>query len=76
MHTATTESLQLTNTGYIYRTSAGDRALVVALNIDDEPLSAQLPDPGHVVAGSGAPPAERVQQLVVPAHGWVIVDAG
>lgn len=76
LHTATTEALKLTNTGYIYRTSAGDRALVVALNIDDEPLSAQLPEAGHIVAGSGAPPAERVQQLVVPAHGWVIVDAG
>jgi glycosidase len=76
LHTATTEALQLTNTGYIYRTSAGDRALVVALNIDDEPLSAQLSAPGRVVAGSGAPPAERVQQLVVPAHGWVIVDLG
>lgn len=76
LHTATTEALQLTNTGYVYRTSAGDRALVVALNIDDEPLTAQLPDVGHVVAGSGAPPAERVQQLVVPAHGWVIVDVG
>ncbi len=76
LHTATTEAVQLTNTGYVYRTSAGDRALVVALNIDDEPLSAQLPEAGHVVAGSGAPPAERVQQLVVPAHGWVIVDAG
>ncbi|MDO0976499.1 alpha-amylase family glycosyl hydrolase [Mycolicibacterium frederiksbergense] len=76
LHTATTEAVQLTNTGYVYRTSAGDRALVVALNIDDEPLSAQLPAAGHVVAGSGAPPAERVQQLVVPAHGWVIVDAG
>ncbi len=76
LHTATTEAVQLTNTGYVYRTSAGDRALVVALNIDDEPLSAQLPEAGQIVAGSGAPPAERVQQLVVPAHGWVIVDAG
>jgi len=76
LHTATTEALQLSNTGYVYRASAGGRALAVALNIDDEPLSAQLPEAGQVVAGSGAPPTERVQQLVVPAHGWVIVDLG
>lgn len=76
LHTATTEALQLTNTGYVYRTHAGDHALVVALNIDDAPLSAQLPEPGHVVAGSGAPPTERVEQLVVPPHGWVIVGTG
>lgn len=76
LHTATTEALQLTNTGYVYRTRAGDRALVVALNIDDKPLSAQLTAAGRIIAGSGAPPTERVQQLVVPPHGWVIVEPG
>lgn len=76
LHTATTEALELTNTGYVYRTRAGDQSLVVALNIDDEPLSARLPETGRVIAGSGAPPAEEVHKIVVPAHGWVIVAAG
>ena len=76
LHTASTEALTLTNTGYVYRTGADGHALVVALNVDDAPLRAALPEPGRVVAGSGAPPSERVEHLVVPPHGWVIVDYG
>ena len=74
LHTATTQPLQLSNTGYVYRTGTGADSLVVALNIGDAPLSADLPEPGRVVAGSGAPPADRVEHIVVPPHGWVIVD--
>ncbi len=76
LHIARTESLSLTNTGYAYRVAGDDRALVVALNVDDAPLAVGLPGTGLVVAGSGAPPAERVDELVVPPHGWVIVDYG
>ncbi|GAA2565874.1 alpha-amylase family glycosyl hydrolase [Mycolicibacterium diernhoferi] len=74
LHTATTEALQLSNTGYVYRTGTGTDSLVVALNIGDAPMNADLPAAGRVIAGSGAPPVDRVQQLVVPPHGWVIVD--
>lgn len=74
LHTARTESVLLTNTGYAYRVSADDRALLVALNVDDDPLTVPLPGPGRVIAGSGAPPAEQVTGLVVPPHGWVIVE--
>lgn len=49
---------------------------MVALNVDDAPLTAGLPGTGRVIAGSGAPPAERVDELIVPPHGWVIVDYG
>lgn len=74
LHTATTEAQLLTNTGYLYRVSAGSDALLVALNVDGTPLTAALPGPGHVIAGSGAPPTERITELVVPPHGWVIVE--
>ena len=76
LHNARTESLSLTNTGYAYRVAADGRAIVVALNVDDAPLTAGLPGTGRVIAGSGAPPAERVDELIVPPHGWVIVDYG
>jgi glycosidase len=77
LHTARTTGLQLTNRGYIYQTRNGRDALVVVLNIDDEPLSVSLPEFGHddgqVVAGSGAPPQEVVAQAVVGPHDWLII---
>jgi glycosidase len=74
LHTARTTALQLTNTGYLYRTHDGDNTLLVALNIDDAPLSVELPGPGRVIAGSGAPPPDIVERLTVPPHGWVITE--
>lgn len=74
LHTARTTALHLTNTGYAYRTQAGGDSLVVALNVDDAPMPVDLPEPGRVIAGSGAPPSEIVARPVVPPHGWVIVE--
>jgi glycosidase len=75
---ARTTPLSVTNTGYVYIARTGADALVVALNVDDEPLSLPLAGLGighaEVVAGSGAPPAEVVPDIVVPAHGWLILN--
>lgn len=77
LHNARTTPLQLTNRGYVYTTSHGDDALVVALNVDDDAMPLSLAEfalaPARVVAGSGAPPAEFVADAVVPAHGWLIL---
>lgn len=77
LHWATTSAVQLTNRQYVYETRHGDDALMVALNVDDEPLTISLGDTalrrGRVVAGSGAPPAEELDRLTVPPHGWVVV---
>lgn len=77
LHRAVTYAVELTNTQYVYETRNGDDALVVALNVDDAPLTVSLVDSalrrGRVVAGSGAPPAEEIDRLTVPPHGWVIV---
>jgi glycosidase len=74
LHTARTDAVEVSNTGYVYRTVADGRELTVALNIGDDPLPVALPRPGRITAGSGAPPPEHVADLVVPPHGWVIVE--
>lgn len=77
LHTARTAPLQVTNTGYVYAARAGEDALLVALNVADEPLPVSLQEHGfgaaEVVAGSGAPPAETVTEIVVPPHGWLVL---
>jgi cyclomaltodextrinase / maltogenic alpha-amylase / neopullulanase len=77
LHAATTTSLRLANQHYVYETRSGDDALVVALNIGDEPMRLVRPELGpgraEVVAGSAAPPPDVVDELIVEAHGWRIL---
>ena len=77
LHTARTSPLRLTNTQYVYATRNGSDVLLVALNIDDEPLSLSLPElgfgAGQIVAGSGAPPESIVGEAEIEPHGWLII---
>jgi cyclomaltodextrinase / maltogenic alpha-amylase / neopullulanase len=77
LHEARTSALHLTNRQYVYRTQAGDDALVVALNVDDTPLPVSLSElgigSGRLVAGSGAPVEATVDRVEVAPHGWAIV---
>ena len=78
LHAASTTALRLGNRHYVYETRSGDDALLVALNIDDEPLRLALPELGmaraQVVGGSAAPPPEVVDSVVVEARGWRILS--
>ena len=78
LYSASTSALRLTNRHYVYEARSGDNALLVALNIDDEPLQLALADLGaaraQVVAGSAAPPQEVVETVAVEAHGWRILS--
>ena len=60
LHKASTSPLRLENRHYVYETRSGDDALLIALNIDDEPLRLALPELGtahrQVIGGSAAPP--------------------
>ncbi len=67
-----TSALLLTNRHYVYETRSGDDALLVALNLDDEPLSVAVR--ARVEAGSSAPPQEVVDEVVVELHGWRILS--
>lgn len=79
LHEARTEALHLDNRGYVYSTRRGDDALIVALNIDDDPMPLPVEDltghPAEVIAGAGAPPQEVVSQTVVGPHGWLILSS-
>ena len=61
----------------MYQTRNGPDTLVVALNVDDTPLSLSLPElgfgEGQIVAGSGAPPENVIGQTDIEPHGWLIV---
>jgi cyclomaltodextrinase / maltogenic alpha-amylase / neopullulanase len=78
LHAASTTALRLGNRHYVYEARSGDNALLVALNIDDEPLRVVLAEVGtpraRVVGGSAAPPQEVVETLVVEPHGWRILS--
>ncbi|MBO3083376.1 alpha-amylase family glycosyl hydrolase [Cellulomonas fengjieae] len=67
LHRARTTQVELTNTAFVYEVRDGDDALVVALNLDDEPLS--LPA-GDVRACDDA---SRATPGVVAPHGWAVV---
>jgi len=78
LHKASTTTLHLDNRRYVYEARSGDNALLVALNIGDEPLRLTPSEVGaeraHVVAGSSAPRQEVVDHVVVEAHGWRILS--
>ena len=77
LHTARTSPLRLTNTQYVYAARNGADVLLVALNIDDAPLSLSLSElgfgAGQIVAGSGAPPESIVTAAEIEPHGWLII---
>ncbi len=80
LHAASTTALRLDNRHYVYRAGSGldtPDALLVALNIDREPLHLVLAELGieraEVLAGSAAPPREVVDAVVVEADGWRIL---
>lgn len=86
LHTARTTARRLENRGYVYEVTehpadpgAGAHgALLVALNLADDPMQLGPADLGHrrarVLAGAGAPPEDVVTGTVVPAHGWLVLQ--
>lgn len=77
LHRATTSAVRLQNKHCVYETRSGRDALLVALNIDDEPLRLSLPELGttraRLIAGSSAPPEEVVDRVEIEPHGWRIL---
>jgi len=61
LHRASTTAVQLTNRHYVYRAEHGPDALIVALNIDDEPWRLAVPGPDAVT---------------IEPHGWRVIDPG
>lgn len=78
LHAATTTALLLQNRHYVYETRSGDEALLIVLNIGDEPLRVSLDElggrRGRVIGGSAAPPPEVLDTVVVEPQGWRILS--
>lgn len=77
LYGATSNALRLDNEQYVYQVRHDDEALIVALNVGDEPLHVMLPDlctaQAEVVAGNAAPPQDVVAEATVEPHGWRIL---
>lgn len=69
---AHTDVVDVTNTALVLRTAVGDDAVVVALNLDDAPVSLPAAD-GRVVAAGDA--ALRDGRVELPARGWAALEA-
>jgi cyclomaltodextrinase len=68
LHTATSRTLELTNTEYVIELVAGDERLIVALNIGDAEL--EVRDATVSLAGDAR---DADTGFVVPAHGWAVL---
>ncbi|KTR92899.1 alpha-amylase [Microbacterium testaceum] len=69
---AHTDVIEVANTALALRTAIGDDAVVVALNIGDEPVSLPVADGRAVVAGDGMPANGCVE---LGPRGWVVLEA-
>jgi len=74
LHTARTTALHLDNRSYVYETRCGADCLIVALSVDDTAVPVRLPAPATVVAGAGAPPQRTLTEVVIPPHGWLVLQ--
>lgn len=69
---AHTDVVEVANTALVLRTAVGDDAVVVAVNIGEEPMSLPIADGRTVVAGEGAPSEGRID---LGPRGWAVLEA-
>ncbi|MDQ1124393.1 alpha-amylase family glycosyl hydrolase [Microbacterium trichothecenolyticum] len=69
---AHTDVIEVANTAMALRTAVGDDAVVVALNVGDEPVSLPIADGRALVAGEGSPADDRI---TLGPRGWAVLEA-
>ena len=69
LHRARTTALHLTNTQALLANEVDGQRLVLALNLDDAPLTHEVPGVAEVLAGEARLDGARV---TVPPHGWAV----
>ncbi|MCO1659480.1 alpha-amylase family glycosyl hydrolase [Pseudonocardia humida] len=72
LHRARTRVVELDNRRLCYEVRDGDRALLVALNLDDAPADLPAPSAGEVLAGEASVRPEG--RVTVPGHGWAVLS--
>jgi hypothetical protein len=63
----------VTNDQIVFRSALGDQAIVVALNLADEPSRVPVEAAGEVLAGRAGPGAADAGEIVVPGNGWAVL---
>lgn len=72
LHAARTDVVDLANETLVLRTGRDDEAVVVALNLSDEPVDLPSADAARVEVGAGDLVDGRI---TLPAHGWAVCTA-
>jgi cyclomaltodextrinase len=77
LYDAKTVTEHVSNDHLVYRSERGGDALLVALNVADEPATLPASLPGQVLAGEArlSPTASGVD-VTLPAKGWAIIGSG
>jgi len=76
LHRAQTHIEQLANEQLVYTVRLGDNALVVALNLADQPVSVPAPQATGIVCGDAVLVSAGASASVnLPARGWVVLSA-
>ena len=70
LHRATTTAPSLDNEYAVFRSSAADQWLSLALNLSDQPQTLPVEGAGAILAGAGTLTAESVE---LDAHGWAVL---
>ena len=76
LHRARSRVEHLANRQLVYTSTDGDRAILVALNLADAPVTVPAPHATGLLAGGGeltAPGPDAM--LTLPAHGWAALSA-
>ena len=69
---ARTDVVEVTNTTLVLRTAVDDDAIVVALSLDDAPLTLPAADAASLAAGEGALQDGRI---ALPPRGWTVLSS-
>ncbi|WP_336921910.1 alpha-amylase family glycosyl hydrolase [Aquipuribacter sp. SD81] len=67
-----TDVVELTNTALVLRTATADAAVVVALNLADDPVVLPAADARHLDCGSGSLDGSEVR---LPPRGWAVLTS-